>query len=148
MQLSPHFSLEELTASETAARHGIDNEADSLILVNLERTAHFLERCRIILGHPIVVLSGFRCQALNRLVGGSDTSAHMRGLAADWICPGYGTPLQVCQALERAGLDYDQLIHEFGRWVHTGLSSKPPRHQVRTICSTVRGYQEGLLPCR
>lgn len=148
MQLTEHFSLEELTASEVGARNGIPNTPDAAILANLERIAAFLEQVRVILGKPITVLSGYRCPQLNYLVGGSRTSAHMLGLAADFICPGYGAPLHVCRAIEAARLPYDQLIHEFGRWCHVGLSASSPRRETRTICSTVRGYQSGLVPCQ
>ncbi len=147
MNLTTHFTLAELTVSEAAARHGVDNTPDDRALRNLERSAEFLEQVRALLGVPIIVLSGYRSQVVNHLVGGSDTSAHMRGLASDIIAPKFGSPLEVCREIVRAGLHFDQLIHEFGRWTHIGLSETSPRRQLLTICSKAKGWQSGIWPC-
>lgn len=133
-KLTDHFSLEEMTASETAARRGIDNTPSPAIIKNLTRTAQLLERVRVLLGSkPILVSSGYRSPALNAAVGGSKTSAHMQGLAADFICPGFGTPLEICKLLDSLGVNFDQLIQE-GTWVHIGLAADgvKPRRQVLT----------------
>lgn len=133
-KLTDHFSLEEMTASETAARRGIDNTPSPAIIKNLTRTAQLLERVRVLLGSkPILVSSGYRSPALNAAVGGSKTSAHMQGLAADFICPGFGTPLAICKRLDSLGVEFDQLIQE-GTWVHIGLAAEgiKPRRQVLT----------------
>jgi len=148
MNLTPHFTLEELTFSQRAAREGIDNTPDAQALRNLERTAEMLEQVRALLGGaPVVVSSGYRSQVVNHLEGGSDTSAHMRGLAADFAAPRFGTPLEICRAIVRAGLMFDQLIHEYGRWVHIGLSETSPRRQLLTKCAKARPYQSGIWPC-
>jgi len=148
MNLTTHFTLDELTFSQRAAREGIDNTPDDRSLRNLERTAEFLEQIRALLGGvPIIVSSGYRCQVVNHLEGGSDASAHMRGLAADFVAPKFGSPLQVCREIVRAGLHFDQLIHEFGRWTHIGLSETSPRRQLLTICSKAKGWQSGIWPC-
>lgn len=147
-KLTDHFSLAELTASETAARRGIDNTPSPEIVKNLIRTVQLLERVRVLLGSKaILVSSGYRSPALNAAVGGSKTSAHMQGLAADFICPGFGTPLAVCQRLESLGLEFDQLIQE-GTWVHIGLAAEgvKPRRQVLTakFSAGITSYRSGL----
>lgn len=134
MKLTDHFTLSELTQSETAARRRIDNIPSSETLVNLTRTAQLLEKVRAELGDkPVLISSGYRCHALNRAVGGATNSAHSQGLAADFICPGFGSPLDICKRLAAARIEFDQLIQE-GTWVHIGLAAagKKPRHQVLT----------------
>lgn len=144
--LSPHFSLEELTASQTAARLGIDNIPPPHIVTNLKRLAETLEQVRALLKRAVLVTSGYRCPELNKAIGGSRTSAHMQGLAADFISPGYGTPYEICAALTLSNIHWDQVIHEFGRWVHIGLADEPQRQQVLTAAHTPHGthYTVGL----
>lgn len=135
MNLSPHFSLEELTVSQEAVRMGLDNTPDPMQVNNLREVATTLEQVRHVLGdRPIVVSSGFRSPQVNHLVGGSDNSAHLDGLAADFICPAFGTPIEVARAIVAAGIEFDQLIFE-GTWVHLGLAGGAlprPRRQVLT----------------
>ena len=145
MNLTPNFTLEEFTISETAARAGINNvpHASSHERKNLQRTAEVMEKVRAILGHPILISSGYRSRPVNEAVGGSSSSAHIHGMAADFICPGFGTPLQICKALEphMRELGIDQLIHEFATWVHLGLRHDP-RHQCLTI--DTKGTRSGF----
>lgn len=131
MRLSQHFTLEELTNSDLAIRKGIDNNPDAETFDNLAHVATNLELVRSVLGnHPLRINSGFRCDELNRLVGGSKTSAHLEGWAVDFTCPEYGTPRSVCIAIDSSGIDFDQLIYE-GTWVH--ISFKPTnRREVLT----------------
>lgn len=134
--LTPHFTLDEFTCSQTAARMGIPNIPAGQEMDNLKRTAEVMERVRAILGaKPVLISSGYRCPEVNAACGGSSTSAHMSGLAVDFTVPGYGSPLDVCHALQphMADLGIDQLIHEYGGWVHLGLSPDPPRCQCLTI---------------
>jgi hypothetical protein len=134
--LSPHFTLEELTASQTAARAGIANNPDPAALANLERLCGVLETVRSLLGSvPLLISSGYRCPHLNTLVGGAVYSAHMAGLAADFTCPGFGDPLLVCYALEphMKRLGIDQLILEYGQWTHLGLAATEPRHMALMV---------------
>ena len=135
MNLSAHFSLEEFTASETAARLGIDNDPPEGLRGNLIRTANVLERVRSLLGEAITITSGYRCLPLNTALRSQPTSAHVKGLGADIIVPAYGSPLKVCRALEFQLDEFgiDQLIWEFGRWTHIGLSVCAPRYQILTI---------------
>jgi zinc D-Ala-D-Ala carboxypeptidase len=119
MNLSEHFTLEELTSSSTALRKGIDNHApNEEVMDHLRVLASGLERVRAILGAALHIDSGYRSPALNKAVGGVATSAHITGYAADFICPGYGTPLQVVKILtEPHAMEFDQIIQE-GTWVH------------------------------
>ena len=138
MKLTEHFDLEEFTRSDTAVAHGIDNSTPGAIMVKLGRLARTLEKVRAILGHPLQITSGYRCPALNAAVGGVGDSAHLYGLAADILCPGFGTPLEVCRELEKHAqeLDYDQLIHEhFGAadWTHFGLRDDVSRRMAFTM---------------
>lgn len=144
-QLSPHFSLAELTVSQTAARKNIDNTPDAEELAALTFTASQMERVRKILGKPIIVSSGFRSKALNAVVpGSSNTSHHTLGYAVDFTCPAAGTPLQVAQKLANA-LPYDQLIHEFGAWVHISFH---PRMRSQELTIDRMGVRGGLSPAR
>src|SRR5436309_2400268 len=149
MKLSQHFSLEELVASETAARQGIDNTPDARTLTHLILLAERLERVRRALdGHVMTITSGYRSVELNRVVGGSKASMHCLGLAADFICPSFGTPYEVCRQIVRAQVPMDQLIHEFGEWTHLGLAQEGQalRYQQLTINDRATGYELGLRP--
>jgi len=92
MRLSPHFSLEELTHSDTAVRLGIDNTPTVEVIDNLTYLAGELEHVRDILGTPMLISSGFRCYALNDHLGSKRTSSHTKGLAVDFISPSFGNP--------------------------------------------------------
>lgn len=133
MQITSHFSLDELTFSQTATRYGIDNEPSPEIIENLKRVAGVLEDIRSLVNMPIIVSSGYRSPALNRAVGGSGRSAHMLGLAAD-INASRMSPLALARLIANSSIRFDQLIMEFGRWVHVGLSSNlvAPRGELLT----------------
>lgn len=146
-RFTEHFALEEFTVSETAARRGLKNvpPAGSREMRNLERTAGVMERVRSLLGDkPVLITSGYRAPKVNAAVGGSKSSAHMHGLAADFSCPGFGTPREICRRLEpyMKELGIDQLIHEFNSWVHLGLRESGPRHMALTIDN--RGTRSGF----
>ncbi|WP_422099110.1 D-Ala-D-Ala carboxypeptidase family metallohydrolase [Variovorax sp.] len=132
--LSTHFSLAELTASQTAARNGLKNEPGPDALANLRRLAVVLEDVRTaLLQAPMLVSSGFRSANVNALVGGAADSAHKDGRAADFTAPRFGSPRDVCQRIVDAGITFDQLIYE-GTWVHIGIArvGEQPRRQVLT----------------
>lgn len=147
MNLTEHFTLDELTHSETAVRRGIDNTPPADVLQNLRMLAEGLERVRAVLNHPMRISSGYRCPALNMSIGGSRSSAHMSGLAADFTCPDFGSPRDVAMAIVTAAnsIDYDQVIHE-GRWVHIAFSAHP-RREVLTATFDNGGvsYSKGLI---
>ena len=125
--LSPHFKLEEFTRSQSAARLGIDNTPHQSLIDSLTRTAYTLEIIRLRIKRPINITSGFRCLKLNEHIGGSPRSAHLKGLAADFVVPGL-TPQEVIHQI-RDIVSFDQLIREYDRWVHIGLAT-PNRGQV------------------
>jgi len=145
MRLSKHFTLAELTRSATAQANRIDNSPGVRHLANLLHLAETLEQVRMLLGNsPIIVSSGYRSPDLNRLVGGSDTSSHSQGLAADFTCPRFGSVRQVCEAIRDSGIQFDQLIYEQGNteWVHLGIDPRM-RRQVMSW-SRRDGYVMGL----
>ena len=132
-QLSPHFSLEELTHTDHREFDNTPNEAE---LANLVRLAEFLEEVKTALGgKPIMINSAFRCKQVNDAVGSKDTSQHRNGCAADIRVPGM-TPDAVVRAVIAAGLGYDQIIREFDRWTHISVPNEkgsPPRRQALVI---------------
>lgn len=123
MKLSEHFTLEELTFSQTAVRNGINNNPSQAVRNNLRVLADNLEKIRTFLGHPLRISSAFRCMELNRKIGGSVNSAHMDGLAADFTCEKFGKPIDVVKALHKSGIKVDQVIEE-GTWVHVSFDPK------------------------
>ena len=147
MKLSEHFTLDELTFSQTATRHNIDNTPDKEALANLKGLANFLEVVRQKVGKPIIVTSGFRSVQLNAKVGGSIYSAHMDGRAADIVAPAFGTPRELAELIVALDLEFDQVLLEFDRWVHVAVSEKP-RHQILTAKRAADGttvYETGLV---
>ena len=123
IQLSPHFTLAELTRSERASKLGIDNQPSTEHLANLKLLAAELEIVRILLGNkPITITSGYRSKALNDATpDASATSAHSHGLAADFVCPAFGSPTQIVAALQKKNRPCDQIIDEkkgSRHWVH------------------------------
>jgi zinc D-Ala-D-Ala carboxypeptidase len=136
MNLTAHFTLEELTASETAERNGWDNSPNDQELANLVRLAEFLEQVKEVLaGKPIIISSGLRTKKVNDAVGSKDTSQHRIGCAADFRVPGM-TPDQVVKAIVASGIEYDQVIREFDRWTHISIPNSinfSPRGQALII---------------
>ena len=127
MMLSEHFNLNEFTASETATRKGIDNTPPAVVTEKLRMLAATLEQVRSLLGNnSIRISSGYRSLALNRHIGSNDTSAHVRGYAADFTCPSFGTPLEVAKEIAESNLKFDQLIFE-QNWIHLSCDPKNRR---------------------
>jgi putative chitinase len=133
MNLSEHFTLEELTHTD---HRELNNEPNAAETENLKRLAAFLEQVKTVLGgKPIMVNSAFRSKAVNDAVGSKDTSQHRIGCAADIRVPGV-TPDQVVKAVIAAKLEYDQVIREFDRWTHISVPNTPeakPRRQALII---------------
>lgn len=144
-----NFTVEELCHSDTAFRKGIDNTPDADVLANLDILMAGLERVRKLLGHPMYINSGYRGPKLNAAIGGSKTSAHMKGLAADFVCPGFGPPLEICQLLQAHAeeIRFDQIIQE-GTWVHIAFADvdQKPRGEILTAHFSNGGvtYSRGL----
>lgn len=127
MNLTEHFTLEELIRSDYATRNGINNSPPAHLFANLQMLATGLERVRAALAMPLRITSGYRCQVLNTAIGGSRTSAHMDALAADFIAPQFGDPAAVTTNLMavRQYIGFDQLILEFNEWVHVAFAINP-----------------------
>lgn len=136
MNLTAHFTLEELTASETAERNGWDNIPNEQEVANLKRLAGLLEQVKEVLaGKPIMISSGLRTKKVNDAVGSKDTSQHRIGCAADFKVPGM-TPDEVVKAIVASGIGYDQVIREFDRWTHISIPNSinfSPRGQALII---------------
>ena len=133
MNLTEHFTLEELTTTD---HRQFDNTPNASENANLTRLADFLEQVReAVGGKPVMVNSAFRSKQVNDAVGSKDTSQHRVGCAADIRVPGM-TPDQVVKAIMAAGLAYEQLIREFDRWTHISIPNDPkgkPRGQTLII---------------
>ena len=127
-----YFTLEELTKSDTALSYSIDNTPPERFVPNLHRLMDYLDRVRETYGKPIRVSSGYRSPHLNALVGGSSSSQHKQGLAADLVVP----DLEHLMAVIRKLGGFDQLIDERpkgrGRWVHVSIAPEggKPRGKV------------------
>jgi hypothetical protein len=133
MNLSEHFTLEELTAT---SHREFDNTPNATEIANLTRLAAMLEQVKTLLGgKPIMINSGFRSKAVNDSVGSRDTSQHRIGAAADIRVPGM-TPDEVVKAIMASDIGYDQIIREFNSWTHISvpdMPSRPPRKQALII---------------
>ena len=123
MNLSEHFTLEELTISETASRRNLNNTPDNIALYNLRRLALFLEDVRTLLDKPIKINSAYRAPKVNASVGGSKTSQQCGGCAADIRVTGM-TPDEVVRAIIKSDLQYDQVIREFDSWTHISIPNR------------------------
>ena len=122
MLLTPHFTLEELIATQ---HREFDNTPNSSEINNLKRLAEMLEEVKTLLdGKPIMVNSAFRSKAVNDAVGSKDTSQHRVGCAADIRVPGL-TPDQVVKAIIGSQIQYDQIIREFDSWTHISVPNSP-----------------------
>ena len=135
MKLSPNFSLQELTFSQVASRRGLNNTPSEKVKDNLERLAFFLEQVRKLFNKPLLISSGYRSREVNEAVGGSKTSQHCEGCAADFNVKGM-SPSAVVRAIVANDIPYDQVILEFDSWVHISIPNvkgTPPRKQALII---------------
>jgi hypothetical protein len=123
-QLSSHFTLGEM--SRTDNRVLLEkNHAEALwYLDNLQKLCVMvLEPVRSLLGIPVRITSGFRCKELNTSIGGSPTSQHCHGEAADTVYEGHDLK-EIFNAIAFSDIPYSQIIYEFGSWVHLGLQDE------------------------
>jgi len=138
MQLTPHFSLAELTVTNTK----IDNTPSKEVIEVLRTTAFYMEKVREILGNvAITINSGYRSPDVNRAVGGTSNSSHTYGYAVDFTAYGH-TPLTISNILSKSNLKFDQLIYE-KTWVH--ISFDP---HMRGNILTLKGkgkYVKGIV---
>lgn len=139
MQLTANFRLAELTATST----GFPNVPDATEIASLQALAvHVLQPLRDAIGRPVVVNSGFRSDRVNRAVGGSSTSQHRLGQAADIRAPGMPS-ITLAREIVRLGLPFDQLIEEFGSWVHVSYG---PRHRRQLLQAVKQGGKTVYRP--
>ena len=130
-----YFTIGELTESATARRYNIKNIPGSSELANLKALVeNLLDPLRELLGRPVFVSSGYRCRALNNKVGGSKTSQHMKGQAADIYLKGLSN-IVIAKVLVASCLQWDQCIIEKGsmqspQWIHLSYKTSGNRHQI------------------
>jgi len=129
MNLSEHFTLEEFIFT---IHRNIDNTPTEAVLEKLKALAIHMEGVRALLQAPVTVNSSYRCPELNKAIGGSPKSQHMKGEAVDFTAKAFGTPAQIVNAINNSAIQFDQLILEYDSWVHISFSDKP-RRQVLII---------------
>jgi zinc D-Ala-D-Ala carboxypeptidase len=144
MQLTENFTLEELTTSQVAIRNRLYNIPDLAIVQNLLHVAVMLEQVRTLVGKPIHINSGYRSAEVNKAVGGSAKSDHVKGLAADITVPGL-TAKALALLIRESDIPFDQLVYE-GTWVHISVSLDKPRRQTLTAHFSPSGttYTAGI----
>ncbi|MHA7114745.1 D-Ala-D-Ala carboxypeptidase family metallohydrolase [Pseudomonas promysalinigenes] len=142
MFITPHFTLREMTVSQTAARGGLDNTPTPEAMSNLRLLCQALEQVRALFGRPVIISSGYRSPEVNGRVGGVRNSQHITGLAADFTIFDVDNR-EVVRRVSESGVAFDQLILEFDSWVHLSVSQAAPRRQVLTIRKGT-GYLQGL----
>lgn len=144
LEFPKEISYAELTHSNTGIRFGIDNTPDKLQHANLLVTANrMLEVRKLLNSKPILISSGYRSPKLNRIIGGSKTSAHTQGYAVDFTCPSFGSPLAIAQKISTSDImsEVDQLIHEYDSWVHISFD---PRNRKQLLTINRKGVHGGL----
>jgi hypothetical protein len=139
-QLSDHFSWTEALKSDKAVELGISNIPDNKVTSNIIVTASKLEEVRKLVG-PLIISSWYRSPEVNKAIGGVSTSAHTTGCAVDCHSPSM-TPLELCKKVAASGIKFDQIIHEYGTWMHISFDE---RMRGMTLTKFDRGYLEGLL---
>ncbi len=141
-QLSPHFAKWEFEKSEYAQRQGIDNTIPKQYMYNAKLVAELMEKVRDLLGDkPIIVNSCYRNPVVNNAVGGARASEHLKAMACDFICPQFGTPLEIAKKIASSDLQYGQLIQE-GTWVHISL---PVRFHRENLTMKKGKYFKGIV---
>lgn len=151
MLLARNFTLAEMLKSQEAMRRSIDNTPTDPALVDALRAlaVNVLQPVREHFGGPVFVTSGYRCPQLNAAIGGSATSQHMKGQAADFEVAGHSN-FEVAEWI-RDNLEYDQLILEYytpgdphSGWVHCSYVAGQCRKDVKS-CKAGPVYQPGLV---
>ena len=143
MRISKNFTLAELTKSNTATRLSISNTPDKEGIHKLRLLAtELLQPLRNAVG-PLRVTSGYRSESLNKAIGGSNKSQHTKCEAVDlqFVKRGSMDNMRIFNAIVTLGLDFDQLILEFGGataekdsdnpdWIHISWKIKENRRQI------------------
>lgn len=131
MSLGKYFTIEEMTRSDAAERLKIANTYTQAEYNNLKALVeNILDPLRTKVGKPITINSGFRNEQVNRAVGGAATSQHRFGQAADLVIEGM-TTREIVNLIVDMKLPYDQLIEEFGSWVHVSFSTRNRREVLQ-----------------
>ena len=124
-----NFSVSELTKSTNAIKAGIDNTPNIEQIDNLLNLIFYcLQPIRDKLKKPMIITSGFRNSQVNFLAGGKANSQHLEGKAADFVVKGM-TPKQIIDFIVKSGVEYDQLINEYNKWVHISFNKNHNRKQ-------------------
>ena len=128
-----NFSMSELTHSDTAVKYNINNMPDINSMDCMLDLIYFvLQPIRDKLKKPIKINSGFRNSEVNKLVGGVGTSQHCKGQAADIIVSGMSVN-NLISFIKSSGVEYDQLINEYDKWVHVSFVRGKNRKQCFKI---------------
>ena len=145
-----HFTIQELTASATAKRKGIDNTPGKVERENLiSLVEHILDPLREAWKAPIIVTSGYRCKRLNSVVGGASSSQHLKGQAADIraVSDKPEDNRKLRDLIVSLNLPFDQLIDEYGcDWIHV---SYRPNYRKQKLSAVRYGgktiYKQGFI---
>jgi len=128
MNLTQHFTLEEFERSATATKNGIDNSIPQELIPSIQNLCEqVLEPLRQHIGKPITITSGYRSKELNNLIGGSPTSQHLTGQAADFVLPSTAL-MHKCFTYIKENCTFDQLIWERSgttKWLHVSCKPTP-----------------------
>jgi putative chitinase len=145
MLLTPHFSLEEFTVSTKALSMGIENTPTPEHLPRLQLLAERMEEVRALFDRAIEITSGYRNPIINKAVGGTDTSAHALGYAADFHVDGIDD-LSSAKVIRDSGLRFDQLIYEKNRCVHISFDPRLRGQVLRQPGGPGSPVHKGLEP--
>lgn len=144
LQNSRYFSVKEFTHSDTAVKRGINNLPNAEHLEqNIQKSAEKLDKIREFLGFPLIVSSWFRCDELNKAVGGSASSDHRNGFAIDVTSrkqDAFALAASIVEACEKLGITYDQVIFE-QTWVHISFA---PRNRLQKLTYRQGVYRQGF----
>ena len=167
MNLSEHFTLAEAVYSSTAQRLGFDNTPSRQVIANATIAAEGMEEVRALLGDlSIHVDSWIRCEALEKVLTAGDFKSwcakhgkpsvpsswdeyfsrkgHPKGYAVDFTCTGYGTPIEIVQAIAKSPIQFDQCIQE-GTWVHISFDPQLRRQVLTaTFANGTPTYSKGV----
>lgn len=128
-----YFTMSELIHSDTAILHNINNMPDINSLDNMLDLIHYvLNPIRERIKKPMIITSGYRNKEVNRLVGGKDTSQHLKGQAVDFVIQGM-KPSEIVYFIRNMYIEYDQLINEYDKWVHISYNKGNNRQEYFNI---------------
>jgi zinc D-Ala-D-Ala carboxypeptidase len=149
-RIGSNFWLSEFLRSDLAVRRGLENMPHAEQLANITNIlGPGMQRVRDTLGAPVQITSGYRSPDINAAVGGSRSSQHTQGLAADFVCPQFGPSRAVAKYLSQRWdeVRYDQLIYE-GSWCHISFAGVGARERSEVLTAHFMGgqvsYTKGL----